>query len=115
VHRHFGEALRYSCSVGGTHWQALGGGRDLPGPRPELFFAPTHIQRRAAPPPEGWGPAGLQQRLGRAWQAFVAKVTDPAAPWLVVRRVQGAEAACQALEGLLDGRVDPRDGLMLSL
>jgi len=30
VHEHFGDALRYSCSVGGTHWDELGGSRDLP-------------------------------------------------------------------------------------
>jgi hypothetical protein len=115
VHRHYHDALRYSCSVGGTHWQALGGGRDLPGPRPEFFFAPAHIQRRAAPPPEGWGPAGLQHHLGEAWRAFIATVADPAAPWLVVRPVHGVDAACAALTDLIDGRVDARDGLMISL
>jgi hypothetical protein len=115
VHRHYREALRYSCSVGGTHWQALGGGRDLPGPRPELFFAPTQIQRRASPPPEGWGADGFRQRLGEARRAFVAKVADPAAPWLVVRPVRGVEAACAALTDLIDGRVDARDGLMVAL
>ncbi len=51
IHEHFGAALRYSCSVGGTHWQALGSGAGLPGPTPELFFAPTHAQRLGAPPP----------------------------------------------------------------
>lgn len=55
IHEHFGAALRYSCSVGGTHWQALGSGAGLPGPKPELFFAPTHAQRLGAPPPEGYG------------------------------------------------------------
>ena len=34
VHQHFGEVLAYSCSVGGTHWDALGSGKGLPGPRP---------------------------------------------------------------------------------
>ena len=53
IHVHFGDALRYSCSVGGTHWDELGSGRDLPGPRPTLFFAPERIARRSAPPPDG--------------------------------------------------------------
>jgi len=51
IHEHFGAALRYSCSVGGTHWDELGGGRDLPGPKPTLFFAPAQIARRSAAPP----------------------------------------------------------------
>ena len=39
VHAHFGDQLKYSCSVGGTHWDELGSGKGLPGPRPTLFFA----------------------------------------------------------------------------
>jgi len=44
VHAHFGELLAYSCSVGGTHWDELGGGKGLAGPRPGLFFAPAQIK-----------------------------------------------------------------------
>ena len=115
VHEHFGDALRYSCSVGGTHWDALGGGRDLPGPRPTLFFAPSQIVKRSAAPPEGWGAAELQRRIGEAWAAFMQRVNDPAAPWLRVRSERGTPAAIDALRALLDGKVDARDGLMLSL
>jgi len=115
VHEHFGDALRYSCSVGGTHWDALGGGGDLPGPRPKLFFAPSQIAKRSAAPPEGWGAAELQRRIGDAWAAFMQRVNDPAAPWLKVRSARGTDAAVDALRALLDGKVDARDGLMLSL
>jgi len=115
VHEHFGEALRYSCSVGGTHWDALGGGRDLPGPRPVLFFAPAQIAKRSAPPPDGWGAAGLQQRIAAAWTAFMQPVNDPAQPWLRVREARGPAAVREACLALLDGKVDARDGLMLSL
>lgn len=115
IHEHFGDALRYSCSVGGTHWDELGGGRDLPGPRPTLFFAPAQIAKRSAAPPEGWGPAELQSRIATAWTAFMKPVNDPAAPWLRVRRAQGPQAVHDACLALLDGKVDARDGLMLSL
>ena len=115
VHEHFGDALRYSCSVGGTHWDELGGGRDLPGPRPTLFFAPAQIAKRSAAPPAGWGAAQLQARIAAAWTAFMQPVNDPAAPWLRVRRAQGAQAVQAACLALLDGQVDARDGLMLSM
>ena len=115
VHEHFGDALRYSCSVGGTHWDELGGARGLPGPRPTLFFAPSQIAKRLAPPPEGWGPAGFQARTAQAWTDFMRPVNDPAAPWLRVRSASGTQAALDALQALLDGKVDARDGLMLSL
>jgi hypothetical protein len=115
IHEHFDDALRYSCSVGGTHWDELGGGRDLPGPRPTLFFAPAQITKRGAAPPAGWGPAELQSRIAAAWTAFMQPVNDPAAPWLRVRRAQGSQAVQDACLALLDGKVDARDGLMLSL
>ncbi len=114
IHGHFGSSLKYSCSVGGSHWEALGGARDLPGPRPELFFAPAQGKKRAAPPPEGWGSAGLEERLGEAWTALMQKVNAPDQPWLVIRTGQGAQAVSAAYQQLLAGRSDPRVGLMLA-
>jgi hypothetical protein len=115
VHERFGDALRYSCSVGGTHWGELGGGRGLPGPRPTLFFAPAQVAKRSAPPPAGWGPAELHARIDDAWKAFMGPVNDPGAPWLRVRSACGTQAALDALLALLDGKVAARDGLMLSM
>ena len=115
VHGHFSEQLRYSCAVGGTHWAELGAGSGLPGPRPVLFFAPARIAQRSAAPPAGWGTAELQQRIGVAWRDFVTAVDNPADPWLRVQIGCGAVAVSAALLAQLDGRVDPRSGLMLSL
>ena len=115
VHEHFGDALRYSCSVGGTHWDELGTGGGLPGPRPTLFFAPAQIAKRSAAPPAGWGPVELQARIAAAWRAFMQSVNDPVAPWLRVRSAQGPVAVREACLALLDGKVDARDGLMLSM
>ena len=115
IHAHFGPALKYSCSVGGSHWEALGGASGLPGPRPELFFAPAQGKKRSAPPPEGWGATGLEERLGEAWAALMHKVNAPDQPWLVIRTDQGAQAVSAAYQQLLAGRSDPRSGLMLAL
>ncbi len=115
VHEHFRDTLAFSCSVGGTHWQALDGGRGLPGPKPKLFFAPEQIARRSAPPPEGWGAAVLNQRLGAAWTAFLQRAGAAEPPWLHVRDFVGAEAAAEALSAMLEGRADPREGWMLSV
>ncbi len=113
VHEHFGEALVFSSSIGGTHWEALGSGRGLPGPRPTLFFAPAQIKKRQAAPPEGWGPEGLAARLGASWQAFLAAVQRPGEPWVQVRASQGAAALEAAYRALLEGRADARDGAMI--
>jgi hypothetical protein len=77
VHGHWKDQLAYSCSVGGTHWEALGGGKGLPGPRPVLFFAPAQIKKRAE---DGRGMQGVAE----AWAPFVARVADVDRPWLRV-------------------------------
>lgn len=115
VHERFDERLAYSCAVGGTHWGALGGAGRLPGPRPELFFAPAQVRKRRAPPPEGWGADGLNLRLGEAWQAFIDRVDGASPPWLKIRHQRGAAAVESAYRLMLDGKADAREGLMLSL
>lgn len=111
VHGRFGDALGYSCAVGAADWSGLGQNKGLPGPKPTLFFAPARIEKRIA----DWGGAALNQRLGEAWCAFVQRVTDPKAPWLVVDRGRGPEAIASAYASLVEGRADPRRGLMLSV
>jgi len=103
--------LKYSGSIGGTHVEHLGGAKDLPGPRATLFFAPAQIKKRT----EEWGAAVLGEKLLTSWRAFIAQVTDPAAPWLVADHHRGPEAVQAAYLEVLGGRSHPRVGHMLSL
>lgn len=105
LHTRFGDQMTYSCSVGGTHWENLGGGGALPGPRPQLFFAPSQIKKRATE----WGPAELQLRMGRAWQGFVPMLTNT----LHVIESRGTAAISQTYLTVLDGKAGPKDGHML--
>ncbi len=114
VHAHWGERLVYSCAVGGTHWEQLGSGQGLAGPRPILFFAPAQVKKRAMPPPDGWGQEGLQLRLGQAWSAFMKPLMNRESPWLRVVREQGAEAVRRRYLELVEGNTDPREGHLLS-
>jgi len=109
IHSRFGR-LAYSCSIGGTHVQDLGGAKDLPGPRATLFFAPAQVKKRSA----DWGAAEFNRRLVAAWHAFRAQVSDPAAPWLLVQTHRGADAVAAAYATVLGGQGDPRLGHMLS-
>jgi hypothetical protein len=111
VHAHWADKLMYSCSVGGTHWDALGSGKGLPGPRPTLFFAPAQIKKRHA----DWGAAGLQQRIAAAWQGFMKPVTDKEHPWLQVVRGGGQAEVTNTYLALLEGKVRPQEGHVLSL
>jgi NADPH:quinone reductase-like Zn-dependent oxidoreductase len=107
VHGHFGDGLRYSCSIGATHWQADRARGPLPGPKPEFFFAPAQIQKRVA----DWGAAGFQQRLAAAWSSFRSFADG----WLEVRRGYGREAVRKVYLETLAGRTLPAQGHVLSL
>ena len=109
VHNHYKDNLKYSCLVGGTHWEARdGAGRGaLPGPEPTLFFAPDHVKQRMS----DWGPAGFQTRLAETWNKFVPHTKD----WVNVKRGEGEEAVRDTYLEVLDGKADPKDGFILSL
>jgi hypothetical protein len=108
IHHHFGNQLKYSCTVGATHWDAMAGGAgELPGPKPELFFAPGQIVKRT----EEWGPAGLQERIGAAWVEF----RDSTDVWLEVKRGYGREAVESVYNQTLDAKVLPSEGQVISM
>jgi hypothetical protein len=111
VHRRLADRLRYSCAVGLTHWDATGGGDQLPGPAPVLFFAPAQVAKRT----EEWGGAVVQQRLGQAWEAFLVPVTRAENPWLTVVRGRGTDAVDTCYTALLDGTVPADEGHVLSV
>ncbi len=109
IHTHFTQ-LKYSCSVGGTHVQELGGARDLPGPKATLFFAPAQIAKRR----DDWGGAALNAHLVQSWQAFAQRVAKPGDSWMEVE-THTAESAAQAYQSLLKGQLGPRIGQVWSL
>jgi hypothetical protein len=110
LHTHC-KGLTYSSSIGATHVSDRGGGKDLPGPKATLFFAPAQIKKRSTE----WGAQGLGQRLVQSWQAFIATVSNPQTPWLRVERHVGADAVQGVYQQVLGGKGDPRVGHILSL
>ncbi len=109
IHTHFTQ-LQYSCSVGGTHVQELGGAKGLPGPKATLFFAPAQIAKRR----DDWGGAVLNQRLVQSWQAFAERVVQPGATWMDVETHTPATAHA-AYASLLKGQLSPRVGQVWEL
>jgi len=104
VHQHFGERLERSIGVGFTHRAPDGGDASLPGPKPEFFFAPDHVQRRSAE----WGGAGMAERIDEGRAAFDA---GPGQTMDIDERV-GAEEIVRTWEQAVDGDLDPRHGLI---
>ena len=107
VHHHFGEALRHSCIVGATHWEQRATQHALPGAKPQFFFAPTQIKKRF----QDWGADGFERRFDAAWQAFLPSVER----WLTVEHGHGGAAVERAYRDVLEGRVLPQAGHILSL
>ncbi len=109
IHTHFTQ-LQYSCSVGGTHVQELGGAKGLPGPKATLFFAPAQIAKRR----DDWGGAVLNQRLVQSWHAFAQRVMQSGATWMDIE-MHNAASAGAAYTSLLKGQLSPRSGQVWSL
>ena len=107
VHAKFADNLRYSCSVGATHWDAMRPGQPLAGPAPKMFFAPDVVRKRIT----DWGHAGFQQKLAQAWRAFL----PTAARTTRVVEGKGLNAAASVFDDLASGRADPRDGHVVQL
>ena len=108
VHRHYRDQLRYDCRIGMTHRDtAAQTGGDLPGPKPEMFFAPHQAQKRG----REWGAEVLEQRIGGAFARFRVFADS----WLQVRRFDGPEAAQRAFREVREGRAKPNEGYTVDL
>ena len=109
VHTAYGGDLLASIAVGATHWDEMGagGGGDLPGPAPALFFAPDRAKKRLT----DWGAAGFGERTAGAWHPFC----EWAGGWLELLEGEGFEAVERAWAEVLDGRVPPHQAHVLTL
>jgi hypothetical protein len=107
VHHHFRDALKHSCIVGATHWEARATQHALPGPKPEFFFAPTRIKQRT----QDWGPGGVLRQFGVAWLQL-----EPAfGAWLQVQHARGCDGVAAGYREVLEGRAPPERGHVLAL
>ena len=107
VHRHFGNQLQHSMAIGRSHHESPPAAKDLAGPRPAFFFAPTQVKKRV----QDWGPRGYQERLATALRGFVAG----SHAWLRVTHAAGPEAAAATWRAVHGGRVPPEIGYIVSL
>ena len=107
LHHHLSDKLVESCMVGATHWETARRGSDLPGARPTFFFAPGQIAKRD----EEWGAGVLFAKASEASVKLAAQVKDQ----IRIERLTGAEAASQIWKDMLDSRVAPSRGTIVSL
>ncbi len=107
VHKRWTDQLKYSSAVGATHWDHAAPIADLPGPRPQMFFAPDRVKKRN----QDWGPGGLDKHLAAAWTAFNASVDG----WMKIVEGRGRADVERVYRDMVAGKVKPEEGHMLSL
>ncbi len=107
IHHQFLDSLKYSCMVGGTHWEQRETQHALPGAKPVFFFAPSQIKKRI----QDWGQQGFEQRFAEAWRAFLPSVSS----WLQVIHGRGEAGVQSVYLEVLEGKLRPEQGHMLSL
>ncbi len=107
AHTAAGTHLLRSVIVGGTHWEALGGQAEMPGPDREFFFAPDHIVNRIGE----WGREEYEARLATSWAAFI----EAAADWIAVDHAVSAESVAGAWVSVVQGDIPADRGLVVSL
>ncbi len=98
--------LVYNCSVGFVDWQNLKGENPLP-KKGEFFFAPAYAQKRQ----KEWGASGFQQRIAMAWLQFM----NAAKSIISVREYHGTRQLEQLYSDMLNGKIDPKNGNIVSL
>lgn len=109
IHNQLGESLLSSTVIGAADWEHLtppGGNAELPGPGPELFFAPTRVAKRN----EDWGAAEVRRRVASDQNRFI----DSSGSWLNIRSASGAEAVASTWQAMIAGEVDPSEGWTVS-
>ena len=106
LHRHLRDKLVYSGRVGLTHQSVAEDDDALPGAKPQWFFAPDQIRKRA----KEWGPGGIDSRLGAAWSTLLPHLDT----WLEVIESHGPDALKQVYLETLAGRIPPNEAHMVA-
>ncbi len=107
LHGYLTDQLQHSAAVGTSHWDKFNPPANLPGPKPQFFFAPSQVAKRR----EEWGPGVIEKQITAAWKRIAADAES----WLDLRVQDGLEPAMQVWCDLAQGRADPRDGHVFRL
>ncbi len=107
VHHHFGDNMKHSCLIGATHYEEAGGSDNLPGAKPEFFFAPSHIQTRSAE----LGAAQLMEKLGAAYVQF----RSDSDAWLTLQHSFGPASVAKTYRAVLAGKTAADSGQIVSM
>ena len=110
LHQHLVANMKASLMVGATHWDAWRPDdmpTPLPGSAPEFFFAPAQIDKRN----DEWGPGVLMEKAYTASTELALSLAGK----LDMQAHSGAAACAEIWVDLLNNKVSPRRGILVSL
>jgi hypothetical protein len=107
LHKHLGDNMKFCSNVGFTHWEDGGMGPDFIEQRSEMFFAPSHIQKRL----KDWGPEMFEQKT----TAFMQSTIRRSASWLKLTQLEGLDGLANVYQDVCEGKVDPEAGLIVAM
>ncbi len=107
LNEHLGSQSTFTIRVGLTHWQKGVAFTDAAVGRSEVFFAPSHIQRRL----KEWGPAVFHQKT----TDFMLAAAQQLQTWLSFRTLDGLEGLQEIHAAVCEGKVPPNEGLIVKL
>lgn len=111
IHSHFGTALVHDCYVGSASNQSFLQPVDLPGPKPQFFFAPVQIRKRNA----DWGAAQVTSRYNAMQARFFDHVARAHPAWIEIVEGRGFADAAQVIAELASSGGDPAQGHIIRL
>ena len=107
LHSHLGDNMRFCSNVGLTHWDAAKPGPGFIQQRSEMFFAPSHIQKRI----QEWGRQGFEQKSS----AFITRTALKSRDWLKMTTIEGLTGLSEIYPDVCNGRIAPEQGLIIQL
>ncbi len=110
VHGALGDNMRWCHNVGLTHWDDSDTKNDpaaaqLIRERSEMFFAPGHIQRRAAE----WGAADFNAQVADFLSGGIAHARG----WMDIKETQGLDKFSPIYEAVVRGDIRAHEGLII--
>jgi hypothetical protein len=102
LHQHLADQMQYSCAVGISHWEQFEEPGEMPGAKPQFFFAPDQALKRR----KQWGGAELQKRISTE----LTEWANSGMSWLHVEPAHGMEQAVEIFTELRSGNINPAIG-----
>ena len=107
IHEHFDTQLKYSMSIGATHWDKSASSTNILGPKPQFFFAPGQLVKRG----KEWGREVINERLDTALDIFI----NDARTFSTIHYAQGPTEVERVYNALINGTMPPQAGNILSM